>query len=76
MSANMFLSVLLLIFVTLKLTGAIDWSWWWVLSPFWIPLVIALIFGAISLVIRLIETPEQKLARLLKEYADALPRKP
>jgi hypothetical protein len=25
--------VLTLIFVVLKLTGAIDWSWWLVLSP-------------------------------------------
>jgi hypothetical protein len=25
-----------LIFIVLKLTGNIDWSWWWVLSPFWI----------------------------------------
>ncbi len=23
-------------FVVLKLTHVIDWSWWWVLSPFWI----------------------------------------
>ncbi len=22
-------------FIGLKLTGHIDWSWWWVLSPFW-----------------------------------------
>ncbi|MDR2624955.1 MAG: hypothetical protein LBC37_01320 [Zoogloeaceae bacterium] len=22
-----------LIFLTLKLTGVIDWSWWWVFSP-------------------------------------------
>jgi len=29
-------SVLGLIFITLKLTDNIDWSWWWVLSPFWI----------------------------------------
>jgi len=28
-----FLLVLTLIFITLKLTGNIDWSWWWVLSP-------------------------------------------
>lgn len=32
--------VLTLIFIVLKLTGNIDWSWIWVLSPFWIPLVI------------------------------------
>lgn len=29
-----FFSVLGLIFVVLKLVGKIDWSWWWVLSPF------------------------------------------
>ena len=32
-------------FVVLKLTGFIDWSWWWVTLPFWggIALVFALI---------------------------------
>ena len=24
-----------LIFMTLKLTGYIDWSWWWVTAPLW-----------------------------------------
>jgi len=28
-----FLNLLTLIFVTLKLTGFIDWSWWLVISP-------------------------------------------
>lgn len=28
-------TVLGLIFVTLKLCGVIDWSWWWVTLPFW-----------------------------------------
>ncbi len=32
--------LLTLVFVTLKLTNNIDWSWWWVLSPMWIPLAI------------------------------------
>lgn len=31
-----FLSLLGLLFIGLKLTDNIDWSWWWVLSPFWI----------------------------------------
>ena len=35
-----FLSILALIFITLKLTGYITWSWLWVLSPIWIPLLI------------------------------------
>ncbi len=41
--------VLGLIFITLKLTGHIAWSWLWVLAPFWIPLAIALliILGAV-----------------------------
>ena len=34
--------ILGLIFITLKLTGYITWSWLWVLAPFWIPLAIAL----------------------------------
>lgn len=29
-------ALLTLLFVALKLTGHIDWSWWWVLSPVWI----------------------------------------
>ena len=31
------LSLLGIAFIVLKLTKCIDWSWWWVLSPFWIP---------------------------------------
>lgn len=36
-------SVLGLIFVTLKLTGVIAWSWLWVLLPFWGPIALAVI---------------------------------
>ena len=35
--------LLLVAFIVLKLTGTIAWSWWWVLSPFWIPLGLALV---------------------------------
>ena len=30
-----FLGLLTIVFITLKLTGYIAWSWWWVLSPIW-----------------------------------------
>ncbi len=30
------------LFVGLKLTNNIDWSWWWVVSPLWIGAAIAL----------------------------------
>jgi hypothetical protein len=33
--------VLGVVFVVLKLTGHIDWSWWWVLSPWWISFALA-----------------------------------
>lgn len=32
--------MLTLLFVALKLTGYIQWSWWWVLSPIWMQFVI------------------------------------
>ena len=37
------LGVLGLIFITLKLTNFIAWSWWWVLSPFWLPFLLILL---------------------------------
>lgn len=41
------LGILGLIFITLKLTGHITWSWLWVLSPFWIPVAILLILWVV-----------------------------
>jgi len=35
-----FAGLLAIVFITLKLTGHIAWSWWWVLSPLWIPLAL------------------------------------
>lgn len=35
------------LFVALKLTGVISWSWWWVTAPFWGGLAIVLILLAI-----------------------------
>ena len=28
-----FVGLLTIVFIVLKLTGVINWSWWWVLSP-------------------------------------------
>jgi hypothetical protein len=41
--------LLTIVFVVLKLVDKIDWPWVWVLSPLWIPLAIALVFGLIGL---------------------------
>lgn len=36
------LGLLGVVFVVLKLTGVIDWSWWWVTLPFWGGIVLVL----------------------------------
>lgn len=50
-----FVGALTLLFVGLKLTNVIDWSWWWVLSPVWITaslVIAALVFFVGVLVAR------------------------
>lgn len=42
------LTIMFTVFLTLKLTGNIDWSWWWVTSPLWLP--IAMVFGIIGII--------------------------
>lgn len=46
-----FSSLLFLLFLGLKLTGYIDWSWWWVTAPLWgsIALVVTTFVGAIGM---------------------------
>jgi uncharacterized protein (DUF983 family) len=44
------LGMLTILFIGLKLTHNIEWSWWWVLSPTWVPLAIILMIFMIMLV--------------------------
>lgn len=45
-------TVLFMVFLILKLTGTIDWSWWWVTSPLWVPLALGVvIMGIMGLII-------------------------
>ena len=49
-----FVGVLTLIFIVLKFTGNINWSWLWVLSPIWITALLLLaLFGAIFVAAKL-----------------------
>jgi hypothetical protein len=41
-------TVLFIVFLILKLTGTITWSWWWVTAPLWIPAAIVVAFLIIS----------------------------
>ena len=55
-----FLSLLTIVFITLKLTNYIDWSWWYVLMPIYVipavALVIALASSLLLLIIKIFET--------------------
>ncbi|QEG08411.1 hypothetical protein HWC26_gp159 [Aeromonas phage 2L372X] len=55
-----FLSILCLIFITLKLTGYIAWSWWWVLAPIWIPISIILVVFVIVGMLYVAENTKNK----------------
>lgn len=61
--------VLFLIFATLKLTGNIEWSWWWVASPIWIPVflaaVVALAIVLLSVSMLLAGRKESDVRRML-----------
>ena len=46
-----FLGLLTLLFIGLKLTGYITWSWIWVLAPLWIPMGIALLVLSVGILI-------------------------
>ena len=41
-------TVLFIVFLVLKLTETITWSWWWVTAPLWIPVAITIVFLIIS----------------------------
>ncbi len=67
-----FAGLLEIVFITLKLTGFISWSWWWVLSPLWIGLVFLVLF-LIGLIIfaraKFTAEPEQILEALYNAFA-------
>lgn len=46
-----FTGLLTIVFIVLKLCHVIEWSWWWVLAPLWIPFSIWLIYVLVVLII-------------------------
>lgn len=44
-------SALFLIFLVLKLTNVIDWSWWWVTAPLWLGGALILLITVIGWII-------------------------
>ena len=46
-----FTGLLTIVFIVLKLLNIINWSWWWVLAPLWLPVGIFLIIALIFIII-------------------------
>lgn len=47
-----FLGILFIVFLILKLTNVIDWSWWWVTAPLWGALALGI---ALAIIIEIIK---------------------
>lgn len=50
-----FLEVLTIVFIVLKLTEVVAWSWWMVFSPMWAGYVVIFVIGGIIGVFRAVE---------------------
>lgn len=55
-----FVGLLTILFIGLKLTHYIDWSWWWVLSPIWIVAIISFTFVTIGAIVEAKKDPWQR----------------
>ena len=55
-----FTGLLTIVFIILKLCNVISWSWWWVLSPLWISMIIALVILGVYIAIILHEDREPR----------------
>jgi len=51
-TGGVFFPLLAVLFIALKLTGYVTWSWLWVLSPLWIPMALgtAIVLGCLAVV--------------------------
>lgn len=49
-----FTGLLTVLFIALKLTHHVGWSWWWVLSPIWISASVTVVIVVLVLLIALV----------------------
>jgi hypothetical protein len=67
-----FSGLLTLLFITLKLTGFINWSWWLVLLPILIPWAIVLgVFGLIGAGLLFVWWESRRIQKRLRAEIDA-----
>jgi len=62
------LGMTFIVFLTLKLTGYIAWSWWWVTAPIWGAFVLSVVsILLIATVAGLLAVAEQRKVRGVKK---------
>ena len=71
---------LFILFLILKLTGVINWSWWWVTSPLWIPFALAFSLGFVVIIIAIIalllfNKPRDMFINKIKEISEKAKQK-
>lgn len=57
------LDLLGVVFITLKLIGIIDWSWWWVTCPFWGGIVLVVLGLIIYVIYEVVNTRKRRKMR-------------
>ena len=70
------LTILFVVFLVLKLTDQIDWSWWWVTAPLWGPfallaaigLLIGIAYFGIGFLERRRRNRERQTQQILEEF--------
>lgn len=50
-----FSGLLFITFLVLKLCNVINWSWWWVTAPLWVPIALILIIFLVFLIVLIIK---------------------
>lgn len=54
---NGFCGLLFITFLVLKLTHVIDWSWWWITAPLWVPIgAVATLFVVLTIIYYILST--------------------
>lgn len=54
-----FTELLSITFIVLKLCNIINWSWWWVLSPLWVPIALVLAIFLVVFIVTVITGDEK-----------------
>lgn len=55
-----FIGLLQIVFIVLKLCGIINWSWFWVLAPLWIDIIVYLVILILVIIVAIIKNKPHK----------------